>query len=56
MMSYKTDVEINKKKLDKIKYEILKEEDNNAKTQRYTYSEMVERVKRIIINAVDGKI
>lgn len=55
-MSYKNDIEINKKKLDKIKYEILKEEDNNAKTQRYTYSEMVERVKRIIINNVDGKL
>lgn len=55
-MSYKNEVDIDKRRLDKIKYEILKEEDNNAKTQRYSYTEMVEKVKRIIINAVDEKL
>ena len=48
--------ETNEKKLDKIKFEILRLEDENAKTKNYTYGEMVEKIKQTIKDGVDGKM
>ena len=54
-MSNKPDGEINERKLDKIKFEILKLEDENAKTKNHTPSTMVEKIKQKIKDGVDGK-
>ena len=50
------DQELNERKLDKIKYEILKLEDENSKTKNYSYSDMVDRIKQTIKDGVDGKL
>lgn len=47
--------ETNEKKLDKIKFEILQMEDENAKTKNYGYNDMVDKIKQAIKNGVDGK-
>ena len=44
------------KKLEKIKFEILRMEDENSKTKYYSNSDMVEKIKQIIKNGVDGKL
>ena len=56
MMSINNDQEINEKKLDKIKFEILRLEDENSKTKNYTYNGMVEKIKQTIKDGVDGKL
>lgn len=48
--------DINQKKLDKIKFEIIKLEDENSKTKDYTYGDMVEKIKQTIKDGVDGKL
>ena len=48
--------DINQKKLDKIKFEILRLEDENSKTKDYTYGDMVEKIKQTIKDGVDGKL
>ena len=55
-MSIINDQETNEKKLDKIKFEILRLEDENAKTKNYGYNDMVEKIKQTIKDGVDGKI
>ena len=55
-MSVINDQEINVKKLDKIKYEILRMEDENSKTKNYSYSDMVDKIKQTIKDGVDGKL
>lgn len=54
-MSLSDNNEINGKKLDKIKFEILRLEDENSKTKNYNYGDMVEKIKQIIKDGVDGK-
>lgn len=46
----------NEKKLDKIKFEILRLEDENSKTKDYTNGDMVEKIKQTIKDGVDGKL
>lgn len=48
--------ELNEKKLKKIEYEILKLEDENAKTKNYGKLDMVERIKQLIKDGVNGKL
>ena len=48
--------ETNEKKLDKIKFEILRLEDENAKTKNYTYGEMVEKIKQTIKDGGVAKV
>lgn len=48
--------ETNDKKLDKIKFEILRLEDENTKTKNYGYGDMVEKIKQTIKDGVDGKL
>lgn len=48
--------ETNEKKLDKIKFEILRLEDENSKTKDYSYGDMVEKIKQTIKDGVDGKL
>ena len=48
--------EINDKKLDKMKFEILRLEDENSKTKNYKDADMVEKIRQIIKNGVDGKL
>ena len=55
-MSYNDGQEINNKRLDKIKFEILRLEDDNAKTKYYTQTEMIEKIKQIIKDGIDGKL
>ena len=55
-MSINNDQETNEKKLDKIKFEILRLEDENAKTKNYGYNDLVETIKQTINDGVDGKI
>lgn len=50
------DQETNEKKLDKIKYEILRLEDENSKTKNLGYGEMVDKLKQTIKDGVDGKL
>lgn len=56
MMSINNDQETNDKKLDKIKFEILRLEDENSKTKNYGYNDMVEKIKQTIKDGVDGKL
>ena len=55
-MSTNKEIEINEKKLDKIKFEILRLEDENSKTKDYGYNDMVEKIKQTIKDGVDGKL
>ncbi len=55
-MSINNDQETNEKKLDKIKYEILRLEDENAKTKSKGYTDMVNIIKQTIKDGVDGKL
>lgn len=55
LMGDSIEQKINKKKLDKIKLEILQMEDENAKTKNYGYNDMVDKIKQTIKNGVDGK-
>lgn len=55
-MSIDNDLETNDKKLDKIKYEILRLEDENSKTKNYGYNDMVEKIKQTIKDGVDEKL
>ena len=48
--------EINEQRLEKIKFEILRLEDENNKTKNYDYKDMVEKIKQIIKDGADGKI
>lgn len=48
--------EIDNRRLDKIKFEILQLEDENAKTKDCTQNEMVEKIKQAIKSGVDGKL
>ena len=48
--------EINEKKLEKIKFEILRLEDENSKTKDYSNSDMIEKIKQTIKDGVDGKL
>lgn len=48
--------EINEKRLDKIKFEILRLEDENLKTKNYDKEAMVDKIKQTIKNGVDGKL
>lgn len=48
--------EINSRRLDKIKFEILQLEDENAKTKNYTQTEMVDKIKQTIKDGVDGRL
>lgn len=48
--------ETNERKLNKIKFEILRLEDENSKTKDCTYGEMVEKIKQTIKDGVDGKL
>ena len=47
---------LNEKKLKKIEYEILKGENENAKTKKDGRGDMVERIKQLIKDGVDGKL
>ena len=47
---------LNEKKLKKIEYEIIKLENENAKTKNYGRGDMVERIKQLIKDGVDGKL
>lgn len=51
-----SELELNEKKLKKIEYEILKLENENAKTKNYGKRDMVERIKRLIKDGVDEKL
>ena len=55
-MSISNDIDINDKKLDKIKFEILRLEDENSKTKDYGYNDMVEKIKQTIKDGADGKL
>lgn len=55
-MSLSDKQEMNEKKLDKIKFEILRMEDENSKTKNYSNSDMVEKIKQTIKDGVDGKL
>lgn len=55
-MSLRDKQETNEKKLEKIKFEILRMEDENSKTKYYSNSDIVEKIKQIIKNGVDGKL
>ena len=55
-MSISNDQETNDKKLEKIKFEILRLENENSKTKNYGYNEMVEKIKQTIKDGVDGKL
>ncbi len=44
--------EIDRNRLEKMKYDILQLENENLKTNEYKYSEMVERIRKIIIDGV----
>lgn len=48
--------EVDQKKLNKLKFEILRLEDENSKTKDYSYGEMVEKIKQAIKDGVDGKL
>lgn len=48
--------ELNEKKLEKIKFEILRLEDENSKTKDKSYGDMVEKIKQTIKDGVDGKL
>lgn len=48
--------QLNERKLNRIKFEILRLEDENSKTKNYGYGEMVEKIKQLIKDAVDGKL
>lgn len=54
-MSTNKEQEISEKRLDKIKFEILRLEDENAKTKNFGYGEMVEKIKQVIKEGADGK-
>ena len=56
VMSISNDIDINDKKLDKIKFEILRLEDENSKTKDYGYNDMVEKIKQTIKDGADGKL
>lgn len=47
--------EIDGNKLDKMKYDILQLENENLKTNEYKYAEMVEKIRKIIIDGVKDK-
>lgn len=55
-MSNDFEQEINEKRLDKIKYEILRLEDENSKTKNYGYGDMVEKIKQTVKDGADGKL
>ena len=55
-MSINIDEVINEKKLEKIKFEILRLEDENSKTKNHGYNDMVEKIKQIIKDGVNGKL
>ena len=52
MMSETSNELINEQRLNKMKYEILKVEDENLKTQSRTNDSMVELIMRIITDEV----
>ena len=47
---------LNEERLKKIEYKILKLEYENAKTKNYGRGDMVERIKQLIKDGVDGKL
>lgn len=47
--------EINEKKLEKMKYEILQKEDENSKTKEKTRRDMVTEIKDIITSNLQDK-
>lgn len=56
MMSTNESKEKDNKRLDKIKFEILKIEDENAKTKKYNNTEMVDKIRQVIKENVDGRL
>ena len=55
-MGIDLEIETNDRKLDKIKFEILRLEDENSKTKNYGYNDMVDKIKQTIKDGVDGKL
>lgn len=55
-MTLSDDNIISENRLDKIKFEILQLEDENAKTKAFSNSEMVEKIKQIIVTGVEERI
>lgn len=47
-----TNNQLDERKLKKMKYLILKLEDENSKTKKYNYGQMVEKIKNIIIDTL----
>lgn len=48
--------ELNENKIEEMKYDILKLEDENSKTKQLNNSEMVEKIKQIIKDGVKNNI
>lgn len=48
--------QLNERKLNRIKFEILRLEDENSKTKNYGNGDMVDKIKQLIKDAVDGKL
>ena len=48
-----TDTDLNDKRLNAMKYKILKAEQENLKTREKTYDQMVETIRRIITDEAD---
>ncbi|MDE7308449.1 MAG: hypothetical protein K2N61_07270 [Lachnospiraceae bacterium] len=48
--------ELNENKVEEMKYDILKLEDENSKTKQLNNSEMVDKIKQIIKDGVKNNI
>lgn len=55
-MTLSDDNIISENRLDRIKFEILQLEDENAKTKAFSNPEMVEKIKQIIVTGVEERI
>ncbi len=47
------EIKLDEKKLTRLKYEILKLENENIKERKYTRSAMIDTIRKIIIEEVD---
>ncbi len=55
-MSINDEQEINEKKLNEIKYKILKLEYENSKTKNYSDKDMITEIRETIKDVVNGKL